>query len=71
MIEISISRELAAAHLGFVASCAERGHALNVFDRHGHAQPRQTAGAGTDLAREGDAGASTGGRTQGDGDPTA
>ena len=71
MIEISISRELATAHPGFMASCAERGHALNVFDRHGHARPDQTAGAGTDLAREDDAGASTGGRTQGDESPTA
>ena len=26
MIEISISRELAAEHPGFMAGCAERGH---------------------------------------------
>ena len=32
MIEISISRELAAAHPGFMAGCAERGHAIEVFD---------------------------------------
>ena len=32
MIEISISRELAAEHPGFMAGCAERGHAVSVFD---------------------------------------
>ena len=32
MIEISISRELAAAHSGFMAHCADRGHAVSVFD---------------------------------------
>ena len=32
MIEISISRELADAHPGFMAGCAERGHAISVFD---------------------------------------
>ena len=32
MIEISISRELAADHPGFMASCAQRGHAVSVFD---------------------------------------
>ena len=31
MIEISISRELADAHPGFMAHCAERGHAVSVF----------------------------------------
>jgi hypothetical protein len=32
MIEISISRELADAQPGFLASCAQRGHAISVFD---------------------------------------
>ena len=32
MIEISISRELAAEHPGFMAGCAERGHQVEVFD---------------------------------------
>ena len=32
MIEISISRELAAKHPGFMAGCAERGHQVEVFD---------------------------------------
>ncbi len=32
MIEISISRELAAEHPGFMAGCAERGHEVEVFD---------------------------------------
>jgi hypothetical protein len=32
MIEISISRELAAKHPGFIAGCAERGHQVEVFD---------------------------------------
>jgi hypothetical protein len=31
MIEISISRELAAEHLGFLAGCAERGHQVQIF----------------------------------------
>jgi hypothetical protein len=31
MIEISISRELAAEHLGFLMGCAERGHRVQVF----------------------------------------
>ena len=31
MIEISISRELAAEHPGFLAGCAERGHQVQVF----------------------------------------
>ena len=38
MIEISISRELADAHPGFMAGCAERGHAVSVFDSD--ARPR-------------------------------
>jgi len=32
MIEISISRELADEHRGFMAGCAERGHRVEVFD---------------------------------------
>ncbi len=32
MIEISISRELADAHAGFMTGCAERGHRVDVFD---------------------------------------
>ena len=35
MIEISISRELADAHPGFMAHCADRGHAISVFDSDG------------------------------------
>jgi len=31
MIEISISRELADAHHGFMAGCAERGHRVQVI----------------------------------------
>ena len=31
MIEISISRELAAEHPGFVVGFAERGHRIDVF----------------------------------------
>ena len=32
MIEISISRELADAQPGFMATCAQRGHAISMFD---------------------------------------
>jgi hypothetical protein len=31
MLQISISSELAVEHSGFVAGCAERGHAVEVF----------------------------------------
>ena len=31
MIEISISRELAAGHPGFMAGCAKRSHQVRVF----------------------------------------
>ena len=31
MIEISISREPGAAHPGFMAGCAQRGHPVAVF----------------------------------------
>ena len=35
VIEISISRELAADHPSFIAGCAERGHRVEVFgDSH-------------------------------------
>jgi hypothetical protein len=45
MIEISISRELAAEHPGFVAGCAERGHRIELFgDRH---KRPQSLSAGT------------------------
>ena len=43
MIEISISRELADAHPGFMASCAQRGHAISVFDSAApEARPHET-----------------------------
>jgi hypothetical protein len=32
MIEVSISAELAAEHLYFLAGCGERGHRVQVFD---------------------------------------
>ena len=51
MIEISISRELADAHPGFMARCAQRGHAVSVFDSDGPAaRPHETARVATDLA---------------------
>ena len=34
MIEISISRELAAEHPGFMAGCAKRSHQVQVFGSH-------------------------------------
>ena len=40
MIEISISRELADEHPGFVAGCAERGHRVEVFA--GHEEPPES-----------------------------
>jgi len=42
MIEISISRELAAEHPGFLAGCAERGCQVQVF---GTSQERPKSGA--------------------------
>ena len=39
MIEISISRELADEHPGFMAGCAERGHAVQVFGSDSPAAP--------------------------------
>ena len=51
MIEISISRELATAHRGFMASCAQRGHAVSVFGSVApEARPHEMAGVATDLA---------------------
>ena len=45
MIEISISRELADAHPGFMASCAQRGHAVSVFGSVApEARPHEMAG---------------------------
>jgi len=35
MIEISISRELAADHAEFMTGCAARGHQVEVFDDAG------------------------------------
>ena len=51
MIEISISRELADAHPGFMAHCAHRGHAISVFDSDSPAaRSHETAGAETYMA---------------------
>ena len=59
MIEISISRELADAHPGFMASCAQRGHAVNVFDSAApEARPHEMTGVATDLDRGDDVGVS-------------
>ena len=71
MIEISISRELADAHRGFMASCAQRGHAINVFDSDGP-RPALTRppGAETHLAGDHAAGVPMGDRTPGSQDRT-
>ena len=59
MIQISISRELAAAHPRFMATCAQRGHAVNVFHSVApEARPHEMTGVATDLARGDDVGAS-------------
>ena len=72
MIEISISRELAAAHPGFMASCAQRGHAVSVFGSVApEARPHEIAGVATDLASGDAAGVSTGDRTPGSHDRPA
>ena len=42
MIEISISRELAAEHPGFMAGCAERSHQVRVFGTT-HERPESDA----------------------------
>ena len=72
MIEISISRELADAHPGFMAHCADRGHAISVFDSDGPAaRPHETdRSAATHLARAIAAEASMGDRTPGGEDRT-
>ena len=51
MIEISISRELAAAHPGFMAGCAERGHAVEVFDSDGRDRSHETGRSGRTSPR--------------------
>ena len=71
MIEISISRELADAHPRFMATCAQRGHAISVFDSDGlAARSHETAGAETHLAGDHAAGVPTGGQTPGSQDRT-
>lgn len=40
MIEIRVSRELAAAHPGFMAGCAEREHRVEVFGDVAACSPR-------------------------------
>ena len=42
MIEISISRELAAEHPGFMAGCAKRNHQVRVFGTT-HERPESDA----------------------------
>ena len=42
MIEISISRELAAEHPGFMAGCAKRSHQVRVFGTT-HERPESDA----------------------------
>jgi hypothetical protein len=52
MIEISISRELATTHPGFMAGCAQRRYAVDVFDNERpEARPHEMSGGATDLAR--------------------
>jgi hypothetical protein len=71
MIEISISRELADAHPGFMAHCAHRGHAISVFDSdRPAARSHETAGAETHLAGDHAAGVPMGDRTPGSQDRT-
>ena len=47
MIEISISRELATEHAGFLAGCAERGHRVQVFGA-AHEPPESDAAEARD-----------------------
>jgi hypothetical protein len=66
MIEIGISRELADAHHGFMAHCADRGHAIRVFDSDGSAAvSHETAGGATHVAGDHAAAVSSGDRTPG------
>ena len=66
MIEISINRDLADVHPGFMAGCAQRGHAVNVFDSAApEARPHESASAATHLAGDAAARVSTGDRTPG------
>jgi hypothetical protein len=48
MIEISISRELAAEHPGFLMGCDERGHRIQVIGA-AHAPPESDAAEARDL----------------------
>jgi hypothetical protein len=51
MLEISISHELAATHPEFMAHCADRGHAVVVFDSDGaQSRPRETGRSVPDLS---------------------
>ena len=71
MIEISISRELADAQPGFTAACADRGHAINVFDSdRPAARSHETAVTETHLAGDHGAGVPMGSRTPGRQDGT-
>ncbi len=65
MIEISISSELAAAHPGFMAGCAERGHRMEVFG--GNRDGSDSPGAKTDERHELRDAAYTGRRPPGNG----
>ena len=47
MIEISISRDLAAEHSQFMAACAQRGLRLDVFDVADARREPQLVGAST------------------------
>ena len=73
MIEISISRELANAHPGFMAGCAQRGHGVNVFDSAApEARPHETAECrDAPGRRRTPLGVSSGDRTPGSEDRTA
>ena len=71
MIEISISRELADGHPVFMAQCADRGHAISVFDGdRPAARSHETARAETHLAGGHAAGVPMGDRTPGSQDRT-
>jgi len=71
MIEISISRDLADAHPWFMAHCADRGHAISVFDGDRPAtRSYETARAETHLAGDHAVGVLMGDRTPGSQDRT-